>query len=170
MMDMTRTELETTYRDKDNDELLKIHKRGTLVELAYEILEEEMSRRSMEVPDRSETPHISTVHYQSLRDHWEGRARLVSAFWLLGVLGSLIVIFLGGVFDTFYVNNLQNRETQRNLETAIGLVQLTYAIFALVSISRCGLNVNWKGWRNFSRAFVVLYCVLIYLYIMIKNA
>lgn len=55
-MDIDRKTLSQTYATKSDEELLALHDAGTLTELAYEVLENELSRRGVTIPDRPREP------------------------------------------------------------------------------------------------------------------
>lgn len=53
-MVVDRNTLSETYASKSDEELLLLHKAGTLTELAYEVLEGELSRRELPIPLRTD--------------------------------------------------------------------------------------------------------------------
>lgn len=51
-MEIDRDTLAQNYADKSDAELLDLHISGTLTELAYQVLEEELSKRNITIPKR----------------------------------------------------------------------------------------------------------------------
>jgi hypothetical protein len=51
-MEVTLTDLQRTYAGKTDEELLDLHRRGTLTEIAYQAIETELASREMAVPAR----------------------------------------------------------------------------------------------------------------------
>jgi hypothetical protein len=138
-------ELAKNYATMSDDELLELYSAGTLTDVAYQVLEAELSRRGIAIPQRHEAPQGRP---QSLRAHWQGRASLASAYWLIGVLGGIVVSTLLTLAVTLVDSTL--------VHLLVLLAWITYDIFALVSIWRCAWNTSWKGWGYMARAVVLL--------------
>jgi hypothetical protein len=51
-MEVNKEELSIIYSEKSNDELLGLHSAGTLTDLAYDIIENELHSRNISVPSR----------------------------------------------------------------------------------------------------------------------
>lgn len=51
-MEVTLADLQRTYADKTDDDLLHLHGRGTLTDVAYQALEAELTSRGIAVPSR----------------------------------------------------------------------------------------------------------------------
>lgn len=143
-MDIDTKELAKNYAELSDEELLRMHASGDLTDMAYTVLETELARRGISIPQRKKILEEDT---QSLRAHWEGKASLSSAYWLIGVLGNLIFLF---VFKVVKI------EEWRFLGLVVFLVWLAYFVFATVSIWRCAWNVHWKGWGYIARVIVIL--------------
>lgn len=160
-MEIDSETLVDTYRAKPDEELLSLHANGTLTNHAYEVLEAELGRRGIPLPQRPDPLDIGVEPKpQSLRDHWQGRAALASAYWLLGVLGGLVVAFVGNIFVTFVVAPLPGHLIRLFLVLVTLFLQLAYFTFVLVSVWRCAWNTSWKGWGYIAR-FVMVINVLI---------
>jgi hypothetical protein len=84
---------------------------------------------------------------------WSGSARLWQAYWLVGVLGQFVVLFLA-----FAITYPFWRGPQDNLwSTVVFLVlMLVYVVFASVSVWRCAPNANNQVWGALARTLVVL--------------
>jgi len=121
-----------------------LHSAGTLTDVAYEVLEAEFQGRGVAIPQRPEASATPQGRPQSLMAHWHGQASLASAYWLIGVLGSV-------VFSTLF-----NLLGSNPLVLLIFLAWIPYTVFALVSIWRCAWNTSWKGWGYIARALVIL--------------
>ena len=150
-MDISLTDLQHTYSGKSTEELLSLHTRGTLTETAYEVLEAELSRRSVAVPPRAGLEKELAAAKESYRRmrlsaHWKGEAPLASAYWLIGVLGFWVAY---GVF-------LLASHLSRVLSAAALVLLLAVMVFAWVSIWRCWNNSSWRGWGYIARAIVVI--------------
>src|SRR5687767_2137919 len=97
-MQASSTALAQTYSGKSDEELCSLHARGTLTAIAYEVLESELRRRGVAIPERP-TPEKQTLEATrqhertTLLGHWKGKASLASAYWLVGKLG--FAIFYG---------------------------------------------------------------------------
>src|SRR5262245_26470532 len=95
-MDVTLTDLQQTYSSRSSEDLLSLHGRGTLTDLAYAALEAELVRRGVAVPPRPAGDAEAAVAEEKFRRttlaaHWKGEAPLASAYWLIGTLGFWLV-------------------------------------------------------------------------------
>ena len=153
MVTVDRNEIAKSYSQLSNDELFRLHSTGELTDLAYGILELELTARKLTVPPRPIKPlKIKNELHKKIVDHWNGRARLASAFWLLGVIGLHLL--------SFFINLVAARGHPIATVVCV-IVWLSYYIFALVSIWRCAWNTVWKGWGYIARAYVISIPVLI---------
>ena len=101
-MDVTKDSLITTYSEKDTDELLALHQSGNLSDNGYTAIESVMTQRKIEIPIRPiQYANIDTE--DSLKKYWRGKKSLASSFWVVSVIGSIVVIFLA-----FAVSSLSN--------------------------------------------------------------
>jgi len=155
-MDIDRNSLAKNYTTKSDNELLNLHSAGTLTDEAYEILEAELKGREVVIPQRRKEPTVPRGRPETLKAHWNGRASLVSAYWIIGVLGGLIFYVLFKVVGSSPVGDL------------IFLLWIPYIIFALVSIWRCAWNTNWKGWGYIARAVVLLSAVRVFMIVFLR--
>ena len=143
-MEIDRDELRQNFATKSDEELLDLHAAGTLTEIAYDVLDTELAGRGVTIPARAEVPVAPQERPQSLRAHWEGKASLASAYWLVGVAGGIVFGFLFNLLAS---------------SSAIFLIVIAwfpYIIFASVSIWRCAWNSSWRGWGYLARTIVVL--------------
>lgn len=142
-MDFDAEELVKHYADLNNEELMRMEASGELTESAYKVLENELNRRGLSIPQRG-TDRASP---QSLLAHWQGRARLSSAFWFLWVLGNFVFAVtarvVGGLGWTA-------------LGVVINLAWMPYLVFAAVAVWGCALNTGWKGWAYLARVIVLV--------------
>ena len=143
-IEIDRKKLAQTYETKADYELLDLHSAGTLTNLAYEVLEAELTARDVAIPQRPETPVALQSRPQSLKAHWEGKANLASAYWGIGVGGGIVFAFLTKLLGSSPIGIL------------ILFAWVPYTIFALVSIWRCSWNSSWEGWGYIARTFVIL--------------
>lgn len=153
-MEIDKNALAQNYSTKSDDELIDLHAAGTLTETAYELLEAELAHRGVAIPKRPEAPEASGAlqgRPQSLRAHWEGKASLASAYWLVGVLGGVVFLFLFNLLAS-------------NPAVLLVLIAwLPYAVFSVVSIWRCAWNSSWRGWGYIARTVVVLNIIVVLL-------
>lgn len=149
-MEITLADLQRNYADKADDELLQLHARGTLTDIAYDALEAELSKRNRPVPPRPAPAAETEVReYESrttLAAHWRGQAALASAFWLLGIVGASLL---------WAITGLLSRAAPVLLPVA-GLAALAFTVFAWVSIWRCWKNTRWPAWGYIARGWVIL--------------
>ena len=143
-MDIDKDGLAEGYRMKSEEELLDLHAAGTLTDMAYGVLESELAERGVAIPNRPEPPSVARQWPHSLRAHWEGKASLASAFWLVGVLGGAVLRVLFHVLGS------------SELVFSRVAIWLPYTVFALVSIWRCAWNSKWEGWGQLARVIVVV--------------
>ena len=143
-MEIDRDELRQNFATKSDEELLDLHAAGTLTEIACDVLDTELAGRGVTIPARPEAPIGPQGRPQSLKAHWEGKASLASAYWLVGVAGGIVFGFLFNLLAS---------------SSAIFLIVIAwfpYIIFATVSIWRCAWNSSWRGWGYLARTMVVL--------------
>jgi hypothetical protein len=155
-MQVEISDLRLTYSAKSDEELLSLHARGSLTEVAFEALESELRRRGLTVPTRpnpgSEADAAMAAYERmTLAAHWKGRASLASAYWLVGVIGFWVVY--GALF--LIAGNI------RFLMPVATVAFIAYLVFAWVSIWRCAWNSSWWGWGYVARAQVVVFALVV---------
>ena len=148
--------LAQTYSGKSEEELRSLHARGTLTEMAYEVLERELRSRGFAVPERSDPARLEAEAQReqariTLAGHWKGKAPLASAYWLIGTLGFWLVY--GAVVLTRMVLPV--------LMPLAWAVMVAFLIFAWVSIWRCWQNTRWPVWGQVARGVVVMNVILV---------
>ena len=151
-MDVSRETLERTYSGESDDALLDLHAAGHLVDLAYEVLEEQLTKRGLAVPPRPEAAPEEDEAATTIRDFWEGKASLQQAYWGVGVFGGLLA-FVVVLVVTFGLALITQSEWVLVVPDAIWIA---WATFAFVSIWRCAWNTRHKGWGYAARAMVVV--------------
>ena len=154
-----RLSLAENYRDKSTEELIVLHGQGTLTETAYSVLETELGKRGIASPKRS--PPKSIEDTQSLRAHWEGRASLASAFWLVGGGANFFfIVFLDLVsipFSLGIIPTFSGTTVEITLYVIwCCLIAIVPLIFAYVCVWRCSSNTSWRGWSYLARAALIL--------------
>lgn len=97
-MVVDRNTLSQTYANKADEELLLLHKAGTLTELAYEVLEGELSRRGLPIPARTEI---------DLDERTKPKSRVAY------IVGAVILVLSVNVITQMVVH--PNREERRKL-------------------------------------------------------
>jgi hypothetical protein len=151
-MDIDTEELAKTYAELADSELLRMHASGDLTEVAYHVLEKELTQRGISIPQRKDKSEVERGRPQSLRAHWEGRASLASAFWVFWILG-IILISLPAYF-------LFKNQAGPVIVVIFLFVYLTYLVFAGVSVWRCAWNTRWKGWGYLARIQVLSWLIM----------
>ena len=149
-MEVSIEQMKRNYSILASEELLKMHASGELTETAYNVLEEELSKRGITIPQRPQES-VFIVKYTTWRELWKGEAPLSSAWGLLAVLGfaANISSFIIGDRSSTVVN------------VVLGLVFLPLFTFSLMAIWRCAWNSAWKGWGYISRTVVVLVLIVL---------
>ena len=154
-MQVTLSDLQHTYSAKTDEELLVLHRAGTLTEVAYDALEAELARRTVPVPSRppadaeDESAQENDRH-MTLAAHWRGDAPLASAYWLLGTLGFWVI---------YGASVLIQRIVPALLPVALAVL-LGFLVFAWVAIWRCWKNCTWSVWGYLARMQVILFVVI----------
>ena len=99
--------------------------------------------------------------------YWYGEKKLWKAFWLIGMLGRIIVATIIILFSTIF--------TSIGLTWSIKILSIifmiSYVIWSFVSIWRCAFNVKNKNWGYVARLFITLDVIAgLYLnFIILKN-
>lgn len=150
-MDVDTKELAIIYAELTDEELLRRYSSGGLIDIAYNIVEKELTQRGVSIPPRTEEPEEGKDSTLSLRAFWEGRASLADAFGLLGIIGGLVIGLVIVVVTRF-------AETQgwAILYTISGILYIVYIVFVCVSIWRCAWNTSWKVWGYLARSIVII--------------
>ena len=157
-----REGLVETYRSWDAEELLAQHRRGTLTEIAYAILEAELRERGIALPERPRHGIFeSELSQSSLRAHWEGRAPLSSAFWLIGLSAHALFVALIELFFVPFQVGLEPKFGKTDTSIVlyfiwVYLVAFWPLILAYVCIWRCSKNTEWRGWTYLARLALIL--------------
>ena len=136
-MDITYETLADTYSKKSTDELLELHDRGHLTEMAYTALEAELDARGVAPPSRPAQPKDLKAQ-DSILEYWRGNRSLARAFWFIGVLGGVGAL----IFKAIVTKQLGDALLAQSIvQSAVS----GYMLFALVSIWRCAKNSRWWG-------------------------
>src|SRR5262245_44895261 len=86
-MEVTLSDLQRTYAAKDDDELLQLHGRGTLTDLAYDAIEAEMAARAITIPPRPAPDPEGDVATEPHRDE---RLRGLGGWLILMGIGVVV--------------------------------------------------------------------------------
>ena len=84
---------------------------------------------------------------------WQGSARLWQAFWLVGVLGKLLVVTVA-YLGSFMLMGV----TSNDILVFVFLIPLLlgYLVYAVVSIWRCASNAHHIFWGIIARILVLI--------------
>ena len=150
-MDVDTKELAIIYAELTDEELLRRYSSGGLIDIAYNILEKELTQRGVSIPPRTDEPEEGKDSTRSLRAFWEGRASLADAFGLLAIIGGLVIGLVIGIVISF-------AETQgwAILYIISGILYIVFIVFVCVSIWRCAWNTSWKVWGYLARSIVII--------------
>jgi len=145
-MEITRESLIENYSLKNSEELLTLHSEGNITELAYEALEQILLDRGVTIPLRPLKP-ADIKSEDPLREYWRGNRSLARAFWLVGILGSIILALLIKIsikpLALLFASAFGNGYLASIL---ILLITFCYMLFATVSIWRCAKKSQIWGW------------------------
>jgi hypothetical protein len=107
------------------------------------------------------TLNLASQFMIQLLRHWNGRGKLWSAFWLFGVLGSILVnvVFLVYMYATGYFD--PNSDLfYASAPKAQSYIFIVYLLFAFVAIWRCATNVKFRAWTTIARIFAGFWLVV----------
>ncbi len=155
-MQPTPEVLAETYAGKSDEELSSLHRRGTLTAVAYEVLECELQSRGIDVSARPDSAQVEETARRAherttLAGHWQGKAPLASAYWLVGTLGFWVVYGAALLTKTFVPM----------LMPLAWAAMVAFLVFAWVSIWRCAPNARWRVWGYIARFIVVLDAIVV---------
>jgi len=147
-METSLEELINSYKELSDEELLNLHASGGLTEVAYNVLETELSRRDIPVPARTAEEDIPLDGgFPSFRSYWDGKASLAKAYWLLGWLGNIVLATVYKIIAA---------QESLILDVSFLLFYAAYFTFTCISVWCCAWNTSWKGWGYLARFMVVL--------------
>ena len=164
-----REYLKNHYSTLVTDELVRMHGEGTLTELAYSVLEEELLSRGVSVPRR---PIDSRIVEQShpvsrsiivfIKEHWHGNRKLSSAFWRVGVAGTVLVwlFLLAAAIGRGLLQTLIGPPNKSVFYITYFSVLGAWQIFAWVSIWRCARNTKTIVWTYLARILVIVFVLV----------
>lgn len=91
------------------------------------------------------------------RSHWGGGQPLLSAFWGVGLLGTLATLFVTFSLGLVLASNTLALFGHIKPWVPLALVWAPYLAFVWVSVWRCAPNTGNQLWTYLARACVVLY-------------
>jgi hypothetical protein len=163
-MEVTKDSLLKLYQQTETDELLKLHSQGTLTELAYNVLEMELTRRGITPPPRQILVD-SDWQSDSSHDYRLGKKPLFKTWVMLGVIGNFMMMFLLLAFGKM-IHGLFGEPWN----ILVLFAPMPYLEFAWVSIWRCASNTYSKFWLVMARGYVVVWAlkwILIWVWLII---
>ncbi len=150
-MAIDRDGLKRSYSAKSDDELLDLHALGTLTELAYDVLESELSARGLPIPKRGkdERPIPQRVWNTRQRDEADDGEN-TSTEWLSKHRDKLSIVygchaFLGAVVGLFTIANLVDPNTGLMLAWLIGIPLFIPMIVAALTALVLTIWL-WRHW------------------------
>ena len=158
-MDSYSEHLRKHFEQLHTEELIRLHSSGTLTDVAYEVIEAEMMKRSIDVPKRSASIEETYKPVNLFQAYWKGEKPLWSAWWLIGVLG--IHLALGTAFVIAYMFISipgSNRIEFEQMSMFFGVVLTLftpYFLFACVSVWMCAGNTEWKWCGPLARLCII---------------
>ena len=84
--------------------------------------------------------------------YWRGQQKLWKAFWLIGIIGRIVVAGIIVLFTIIF--------TSIGLTWSVSFLSIifisTYIIWSFVAIWRCAFNVKNKNWGYVARLFITI--------------
>ena len=150
---MVDDSLTVQYASMETSELVMLHQSATLTEVAYPLLESELSRRNVPIGPRP-APAELPPELPFFSGHWTGlhsaRSALVFVAGLVPALLALISYGAVVLAETFYPSASITRVLPIMLEAPIRV----YLVFAFVAVWRCARNCEttlsmwWTRWKG----------------------
>jgi len=148
-MDISSEDLKQRYSERPDSDLLELYSSGTLTDLAYDAIENELIKRDIQIPKRitineaKQNPSFAV----KLLSYWNGNAPLYRAFWLVYFLGIGLVRLLSQFILSLDITPL----------TIIAFcIFVFYLLFSFIAVWRCAWNTKRKMWGYISRVCVLL--------------
>lgn len=163
--EVRKESLQQYYQELNTSTLLRIHSEGTLTDMAYSILENELILRGEPVPPRPREDEVAiqrqpilNASVDFIKQHLIGKRSLSSAFWRIGVGGTILlyilligVAILGNLFQTI-AGSISKTTFSIFYFTVIG----TWLAVSWVSIWRCSHNTNNVVWKYLARIIIII--------------
>ncbi len=163
---VSKESLISQYSAKDTDDILAIYAEGQLTDMAFEIIEKELESRNVQIPERPPIQEQEIITSESvflfLGNHWNGKGKLMTAFWGLWFLGTIILkLAMFGLEEIWYsVDSLVKYEN--HLIIGENILIALFVFFSSVALWRCAFNTNSRRNGYAARVFVGV-VLLIYL-------
>ena len=161
-MELDTEALAERYAAMDDELLLELHGQGTLQDAAYGVLEAVLTSRNISIPPRPtplevEESGCNQSFATVLANHWLGRARLATAYWLFYVVGTTALGYIFKIVSAILLPD-DSGVSIGTLSFVIVLWfgLLTYVAFCVVAVWRCAPNSGWFGWGIIARILVVV--------------
>lgn len=155
-MEVSRSSLVSRYSNKTSEELFELHQSGGLTDMAYDVIEGVMSERGMEIPARPDQ-YKNIRKDGQIKRYWGGKESLSSSFWVIGILGSFIVIILSAAISTFFMLLTVNAfDALPDLPAALTFSWITtpYIVLTTVAIWRSSKKSKYGLLK-----FIILYSI-----------
>ncbi|MBW1846715.1 MAG: hypothetical protein JRI53_00125 [Deltaproteobacteria bacterium] len=95
-----------------------------------------------------------------LIEFWQGQRPLWQAFWLLFVLGQILILLISAfIFWVFIEGPFQNIFSVEVSVIPSGMVWLTFILYASLSVWRCAKITKMAVWTWSSRIFIIAYLI-----------
>ncbi len=151
-MDVDREALRRTYSEKSDSVLLDLHAAGDLTDVAYEVIEDQLSKRGLDVPPRPEPTPEEKSRF-TVGEFWDGKATLTEAFWGVWVFGGVMAVVAQIVVGNVLLLLTGGSEAVLVVPYA---GWLAWVAFASVSVWRCAFNTRRKVWGYVVRGIVAV--------------
>jgi hypothetical protein len=147
------------FSEIETSELLSKHSSGTLTDMGYRTLEEELNRRGIAIPARPPQPENVQSSENAFLSYWYGRKPLWKAYWVVGKLGITAVFMASLLIVAALTYTLFPQYDKSVTPLFLFVIPLTfvYSSFAMVSIWRCARNTSQLVWALLARMVVVIY-------------
>jgi len=156
-----RAQLKTNYDATPTEDLVALYDSKALTDVAYDALEEVLSGRGFTFDLRGDGGAAKSLFERFdgfMGAHWRGERSLASAFWLVGLVGTGLIMAATIASDMVFVLFLP---VPWFLQTVLvmgifGAPLTAYLVFAWVSIWRCVWNTPWPVFGYIARFIVVI--------------
>jgi len=151
-MQVNNQDLRKNYLSMNNEELLSLHKNGTLTDQAYKVIEIVLSERRLNIPSRTNHASVS-IHKSNIIDivlsYYHGHIKLVKAYLLFGVLGRIVLANILGISYLLVKNDYMLAFSSFTLSL--------YLLLASVILFRCSNNTRYTLFKIYVKTESVFF-------------
>lgn len=154
-------QLAERYQGMNSDDLLDLHQSGKLSDVAYDVIENELRSRNLtfgERPEEFDGTSSKPPRQPFFASHFRGKRSLASAYWLIGVLGTFVALFLNLLLIVVlvFVSTSLHIETGRVTEQMVWIPLVVYQLYATICIVNCSKNARSRFWAVVAQVVAIL--------------